>query len=105
MHVGNTTRSSYVWRSIRKALAVLCDGWRFRLCSGNSSVWYEDQALVGPLCNHVPYVHISNSALLVRDIWDSHQWNLDLLTTQIPLPLQMHLNGIDGLDGSDFEDG
>ena len=75
--------SSYVWRSIKKALNFLREGWQFRLRSGRSSFWYDNWSSIGRLCDHVPYVHISETELQVKDLWTSNGWCFDYLLPRL----------------------
>jgi len=46
------------------------------------------------LCNLVPYVHISETNLRLRDIYHHGRWNFSHLTTQIPLSIQLQIRSI-----------
>ncbi|KAJ1387148.1 putative ribonuclease H protein [Sesbania bispinosa] len=50
--------------------------------AGNTSLWYEDWTGLGKLCQ---YVHIDDTTLTVRDLWNEGQWLFDLLATPIPV--------------------
>lgn len=55
-------------RSIRKAVMVLRDGFKFRLGSGEIFFLYDAWLEEGPLCQLVDVVNISDTALRVKDL-------------------------------------
>ena len=81
-------RSSYVWRSIVKALNSLKEGFTFNLGSGNLSLWFDTWHKDGPICTMVDYVHVSNSHLTLRDLWWDDVWHFDMLCTTLPVNIQ-----------------
>lgn len=56
----NRGAPSIIWRSILKAIDTLRNGFQMRLNLGNTSFWYSDWTGLGPLCNWVDFVHISD---------------------------------------------
>ena len=50
---------------------LLKDGWVFRLRRGNSSFWFSNWTQARLLCNQLSFVHISDSKLCVRDVWQN----------------------------------
>ncbi|KAJ1430356.1 putative ribonuclease H protein [Sesbania bispinosa] len=68
MSVVAPTSSSFVWRSIIKAKEDLKEGFTMSLKSGFTSLWYSDWISLGKLCNVVPFVHISDTNLVVSDL-------------------------------------
>ncbi|KAJ1376166.1 Ribonuclease H domain [Sesbania bispinosa] len=75
---------SFIWKGILKAKEALRNGFMMKLGTSQISVWYDDWTGLGKLCDLVPYVHISDSNLLVNDLWRSGTWSLDHLATVIP---------------------
>nr|KYP47469.1 Putative ribonuclease H protein At1g65750 family [Cajanus cajan] len=53
----------------------------------NSSLWYEDWLGLGLICREVPYVHISDTDILVAQCWQQGVWNFDSLYTRLPMEL------------------
>ncbi|KAJ1428203.1 Ribonuclease H-like superfamily [Sesbania bispinosa] len=93
--------SSIVWRSIIKAKDALKNGYSMEFNSGATSVWYKDWTSLGCLCHQVPYVHISDTNMMVRDLWQNGAWDLSSTLTVIPdhileiishLPLPAQIN-------------
>ncbi|KAJ1437894.1 Ribonuclease H-like superfamily [Sesbania bispinosa] len=78
--VGNAN-ASHTWKSILKALDFCRDGFEFHLASGQSSLWFSDWSRQGKLYNKVPFIHVSDLELQVRDIWDGSHWILEHLYT------------------------
>lgn len=56
-------RISCVWRAILSALGVLKPGFIVRVGKGEVSLWYDKLMDEELLCNLVPFVHISDTAL------------------------------------------
>lgn len=67
-------RGSSVWNSIQKALSVISGGFRMKLGEGNSRVWYDPWVRKEPLCEHVLFVDIHDTALQVKDICVGGEW-------------------------------
>lgn len=76
-------KSSITWKSISKAAVALQSGFEMRINSGNSSLWYSDWTGRGQLYNLVNYVHISDTQLCVKDIWENGSWKLQDLSTPL----------------------
>ncbi|KAJ1376251.1 Ribonuclease H-like superfamily [Sesbania bispinosa] len=75
--------SSVIWRSIINATIALREGFSFQFRSGTTSVWYDDWSGLGKFCNLVPFVHIEDTNLLVRDLWQNGSWDLSILATHL----------------------
>ncbi|KAJ1404607.1 Ribonuclease H-like superfamily [Sesbania bispinosa] len=54
------------------------------LGDGESSVWYADWTGLGPLCNQIPFVHISDTHLQVKQLWHNGVWDFTSLATHLP---------------------
>lgn len=78
------TNASITWRGILKAMSALREGFGMRLNAGNSSLWYTDWRGTRAICNSLDYVHISDTRVHLRDVWDNGQWCLDQLYTPLP---------------------
>ncbi|KAJ6420916.1 hypothetical protein OIU84_028322 [Salix udensis] len=76
--------SSYCWKSIIRALQHLREGFMIRLGTGDVSIWYDKWLEFGKLASILPVVNISDTDMLVKDLWDYGQWNLESLSTVIP---------------------
>ncbi|KAF9667295.1 hypothetical protein SADUNF_Sadunf15G0007900 [Salix dunnii] len=76
--------SSYCWKSIIRALQHLRGGFMIRLSTGDVSIWYNKWLELGRLASILPVVNISDTDMLVKDLWDDGQWNLESLSTVIP---------------------
>lgn len=59
-----------------------------RLGAGNSSLWYEDWTGKGLLATLVTFVHISDTNMRLRDLWNHGSWNLNALSTIIPMQVR-----------------
>lgn len=71
------TKGSKVWVSIISALKELEDGLAF-------SFWFAPWASKEPLCGKVPLVHIYDSILKVKDVWNGMDWDLHKLYSTLP---------------------
>lgn len=76
--------SSIIWRSIPKAIEALGDGFIMRLLSGSTSFWYRDWTGLGALCNLVDYVHISDTQIILKQVWDNGNRALHRIVTPLP---------------------
>ncbi|PNY04054.1 ribonuclease H, partial [Trifolium pratense] len=94
LHATKSQGASCVWNYIVKAVEVLKPGFKFRIGKGDVSLWYDNWLDYGCLCNSVPYVHISESHLLLKDVYNQGNWLLHSLTTQIPDNLKLHIQSI-----------
>jgi len=83
--------SSCVWKAITKTVEVLKFGFKTRIGRGEVSLWYDKWLADDYLCNLVPYVHISETNLRLREIYHHGRWNFSHLTTQIPLSIQLQI--------------
>lgn len=75
---------SIIWRSICCVIEALRQGFALRMGNGSTSVWYSDWVGIGPLCQLVNFVNISDTNLQLKDLWDNGSWCLDRLATQLP---------------------
>ncbi|KAJ1387751.1 Ribonuclease H-like superfamily [Sesbania bispinosa] len=66
-------------KSVSSVAAKLLD-----VNSGDSSLWFANWTRHGNLCDKVPFVNISDSNMLVRDIWNGVTWDLSALYTILP---------------------
>lgn len=69
-------RDSSIWYIILQVISVFKDGLMMKFGAGNSSFWFSDWTGQGSLCNQVDYVHSSDTATIIRDIWHAASWNL-----------------------------
>lgn len=72
-------KGSHTWNAVVPSWNVLQSGFGVRLGRGDVSFWFGNWHTEGPLCNQVPYIHISDSHLMVKDGWRNAKWEL-LLT-------------------------
>ena len=63
---------------------ILKDRFWLRLGDGSTSLWYDNWALVGPLCRVVDFGHISDSQMKLRGCWHNRKWELGHLWTILP---------------------
>ncbi|XP_057452893.1 uncharacterized protein LOC130744751 [Lotus japonicus] len=89
-----TPRSSAIWKGILKARDQLKDGFKFMLGDGNSSIWYRDWSSYGILANQLPFVHISDTNLCLKDVIVGNQWVLDRCFTVIPDQVRMWFDNV-----------
>lgn len=85
--IWNTLRhaqASVMWKSIMKDVGELCDGFEYRVNSGDTSLWYYDWVGTGPICSLVDYVHISDTQIRLKDVVEDGSWHLHSLATIIP---------------------
>ena len=78
------SNASSTWKALVRTYKVLEPGFVRHLGNGQTSFWYDKWLLEGPLCNLVPFVHISDTAFQVRDIWNNGKWMLNYLSTTLP---------------------
>lgn len=76
--------ASHMWSSIYKTKEILWDGYNMRIGNGLFSFWYTPWKNLGPLCMHVPYVDIQDSAMRIRDVFINHKWHLQNLVKPHP---------------------
>lgn len=67
-----------------KAISSLREGFGMRLNWGDSSLWHTDWLGTGPICNLLNFVHISDTQIRLRDVWEDGVWRLDKLVRMIP---------------------
>ncbi|KAJ1387847.1 Endonuclease/exonuclease/phosphatase superfamily [Sesbania bispinosa] len=79
--------ASIVWRSIIKAKDSLHQGVKMNFGRGDTAVWDEDWTGLGPLCNQVPFVHISDTLKCVKDLWPNGCWDFSVAIVLI-LPVR-----------------
>ncbi|KAJ1383750.1 Reverse transcriptase zinc-binding domain [Sesbania bispinosa] len=91
MNATSPPGASIVWRSIVKAKDALQNGFYMKLGNGNTSVWYEDWTGLGKLCWKVPFVHISDTQLTVKDLWEGATWSLESMATSLPSDIALRI--------------
>lgn len=89
MNAQVTPSSSAIWKGILKVRDHLRDGFKFMLGDGNSSIWYRDWSLYGIIANQLPFVHISDTNLCLKDVIEGDHWALDRCLTVIPEELKL----------------
>jgi hypothetical protein len=85
-------KPSITWRGIQHAITNFAAGYSFRVGSGNSSIWNIDWTQLGPLCQLVPFVNISDSVMCLKDVWEDGRWNLQDLATMIPTDIVHYIH-------------
>ncbi|XP_057443884.1 uncharacterized protein LOC130736046 [Lotus japonicus] len=81
---GNRSNSSPIWRGILRARDQLAEGFKYRIGDGSSSVWYHDWSGKGKIAEQIPFVHISDTNLQLRDLIVENNWNLNRVMTWMP---------------------
>ncbi|XP_015939884.1 uncharacterized protein LOC107465419 [Arachis duranensis] len=84
--------ASHVWKSISKAFGALKDAFSWCIGSLDQSFWFDNWSIEGPIAQDVPFVHISDSDLTIRDVWKDGQWNLHDIFSIIPEDVKQRLN-------------
>ena len=56
------------WKALVRTYKVLAPNFVVHPINGQILFWYDKWLLEGPLCNLVPFVHISYSKIRVRDV-------------------------------------
>ncbi|XP_057755680.1 uncharacterized protein LOC130974857 [Arachis stenosperma] len=84
--------ASHLWKSISKAFGALKDAFSWCVGSFNQSFWFDNWSIEGPIAQDVPFVHISDSDLTIRDVWKDGQWNLHDIFSIIPEDVKQRLN-------------
>ncbi|XP_015970506.1 uncharacterized protein LOC107493982 [Arachis duranensis] len=84
--------ASHVWKSISKAFGALKDAFSWCVGSLDQSFWFDNWSIEGPIAQDVPFVHISDSDLTIRDVWKDGQWNLHDILSIIPEDVKQRLN-------------
>ncbi|XP_016178767.1 uncharacterized protein LOC107621248 [Arachis ipaensis] len=65
---------------------------RLRLIVYYQSFWFDNWSIEGPIAQDVPFVHISDSDLTIRDVWKDGQWNLHDIFSIILEDVKQRLN-------------
>ncbi|KAK7282258.1 hypothetical protein RIF29_10902 [Crotalaria pallida] len=81
LQVAHPGSCSFVWKGILRARDALKNGFLIRLGQGDLSFWYDKWIPNCYLCELVDYVHITDSALRVKDVWLNGAWHLSGLYT------------------------
>ena len=76
--------ASYVCKSIVKAAKALMDGFGWNIGDSQKSFWYDTWLPFGPLCNKLPFVHITDFDLKLSEVWRDGAWDLASLHTPLP---------------------
>lgn len=84
LEVASTPTSSSLWKWILKARDVLRNGFEFKLGDERTSLWFEDWSGQGACGRHIPFIHISDSALTLADVIMNGSWNFSQLSTPVP---------------------
>ncbi|QHN83565.1 uncharacterized protein DS421_20g705850 [Arachis hypogaea] len=84
--------ASHVWKSISKAFGALKDAFSWCVGSLDQSFWFDNWSIEGPIAQDVPFVHISDSDLTIRDVWKDGQRNLHDIFSIIPEDVKQRLN-------------
>ncbi|XP_015971192.1 uncharacterized protein LOC107494666 [Arachis duranensis] len=82
----------YHMQSISKAFGALKDAFSWCVGSLDQSFWFDNWSIEGPIAQDVPFVHISDSDLTIRDVWKDGQWNLHDIFSIIPEDVKQRLN-------------
>ncbi|CAL0299567.1 unnamed protein product [Lupinus luteus] len=91
MHVSGM---SPTWKVVVKTVDIIKYGFRFRLAKGAISIWYDKWLDEGYLCQLIPYVHILDSELHIKDVFFDGCWHWDLLATQIPMDIKLKMQNL-----------
>ena len=75
--------ASPTWRAIVCVGHLLDSLLRLKLGNGAASFWFDSWLQEGPLCKLIPYVHISDSDLSLKDVWRNWDWMLEALATPL----------------------
>ncbi|XP_057747959.1 uncharacterized protein LOC130967155 [Arachis stenosperma] len=84
--------ASHVWKSISKAFGALKDAFSWCVGSLDQSFWFDNWSIESPIAQDVPFVHISDSDLTIRNVWKDGQWNLRDIFSIIPEDVKQRLN-------------
>nr|KYP74203.1 Putative ribonuclease H protein At1g65750 family [Cajanus cajan] len=91
----STGSMSNIMRGIVRATHEIRDGFKIRFGDGNSSFWFDSWSAMDRLCNHVPYVHISDTERKINDVWKDGSWDWNSLYTLVPDNIKDMLNQVD----------
>lgn len=86
--------NSYVWRGILKARDAVQHGFGVKLGDGQSSLWYSNWLGTGKLACKVPFVHVTDTNLVVADLWQHGTWHFDRLYTILPEEMREDIENI-----------
>ncbi|XP_057418984.1 uncharacterized protein LOC130713213 [Lotus japonicus] len=89
-----SSSTSSLWKGIPRARDVLKEGFRFKLGNGTTSIWYHNWSGQGSLATRLPFVHITDTSLSLRDVIRDGSWNFSGLYTIIPPDLQQSFHAI-----------
>ena len=89
-----TRRGSPLWNAILRTRALIQEGFIWRVGEGSLSFWYDDWSGLGPLCLLVPYVHIADTALRVRDVFVDGLCDPQVLYTPRSPQFDQHLSAL-----------
>lgn len=78
------SRGSSTWNSLIKARDCIGTGFTFKFGNGDSNFWNDSWLNASPLGPQLPFVHIHDSSLKLKDVYVGGAWNLDMLHTTIP---------------------
>jgi len=94
LHASANNNSSPTWSSIIRAKNILKDGYTWRIGSGSSSFWFNNWSSLGPIGNYVPVIDIHDIHLSVKDVISASGNNNQVLYTNLPPPVENHINNI-----------
>lgn len=75
--------ASVVWKGILQAWNQLRADFTFRMGAGESSVWYSDWLGHGKIWEQLPFIHILDTTMCLRDLVVHNQWELGRVTTKL----------------------
>lgn len=96
--------SSSLWRGILNPRYELRGGFSFNLGNSSTLVWFEDWSGHGLLGKHLPFVHISDSSLTLKDLIKEGHWNIAGLSTPLPEPVRQRLLDIAPVTKADLQE-
>lgn len=73
---------------------MLKDGFINRVGKGCISLWYDKWLDRGCLCNHVPFVSIHDTQLLIKDVFYDGKWHFENLATQLPEDIKLETQSV-----------
>ncbi|XP_015957322.1 uncharacterized protein LOC107481560 [Arachis duranensis] len=88
----------FLWKGQVDGRGLSLVNWRTVItpnwCVGSldQSFWFDNWSIEGPIAQDVPFVHISDSDLTIRDVWKDGQWNLHDIFSIIPEDVKQRLN-------------
>lgn len=77
-------KGSYLTTSLGRAYPSISSGFQLELGNGNCSFWYDNWWENSFLSLEVPYVHLYDKDLHVRDVMSDDGWHLDQLYSMLP---------------------